>query len=217
MEIKHIVCTRFSFFSKEELIQRLPLLKEIVIPSLKKQTNQNFTWAIIINWDHLDIITEEIDYDFVPLYSMEEYRALVNIQGFNLQTRHDSDDGLSEDYIQKIHDAVTPHLSKERVLIHFKVMKMDYKSGRKWARERQYNSKTASMFLTIYQRDKPIDLFIYQYSHDQMPKVVRFQKIITMPIGDCFWVMHNFQNHKSEDKLRRGDYSINDRLKAISS
>lgn len=131
---KHFVITRFNIranygcalknpdhnpmkriLEEDYLKERFLIFEKYTLPSLKQQTNQNFTWLILFHKDTPDRFKKRIeelkkDFDFVDLYfgeeenfSFSEYcTAYKENMKYAITSRIDNDDMFSNQYIDEI-------------------------------------------------------------------------------------------------------------------
>jgi len=157
-----------------------------LIPSLKRQTNQNFTWGIINNNPKQQkIIQSHYNKPITFFNSGSEAKTYSRDNGYNLQTRQDSDDIICDDYIKIIQDQVTKS-NKDILLIQFQPTKLHYKSKKEYHTFR-YSNKFMSMFLSLYQKDIKYD--IHDRTHPKMYTIT--PNIITIPEGCVNLVIHD--------------------------
>lgn len=201
--MNHILLTRVNFGDKELMAKYLEVTKSILIPSLKNQTNKKFVWAIYTNKNDIDFLKNELDYDFLPFTSMEDYKKYVKLENIEIQTRHDCDDYMSEDYIDKIQNIF---YSKKKdnddvnCIIHFQPTKFDFISKKEYKMGR-YHDKRNSMFLSLCQSNNKNGIF--DEKHGDMYKIT--QDITLVDEGYVKLVIHG--NNKLST-LNKNDIEI---------
>jgi hypothetical protein len=189
--LKHIILSRMFFNNKKLLNSYLKITKEILIPSLKKQTNQNFIWGVVINPEHIDYVRDFVDYDFISFSNHSEYFKYVVDKKITIQTRHDMDDYMSNDYVEKIQETYNKNRNAFDIfLIHSQPVRFDYNT-KKNISMKEYNDKRVSMFLSLCQKN--VSVSVFKEKHGQMYKVTN--NIIKLPEGYTKWVIHG--NNKS--------------------
>ena len=197
--MKHIITTRSYYSDDTKFNDRLKIMEETLIPSLKKQTNQNFTWGVIM-WtkDHQKLLQSKYDKEIVFFNSYEEYKNYSISNGYSIQTRQDNDDIICENYVKIIQDEARK-TDKDILLIQFQPTKLVYGTKQEYNMTK-YTNKFTSMFLSIYQKD--VIYSIYEHKHPVMYKLTN--NIVTIPEGCANLVIHD--NNKSsklinEDKV----------------
>ena len=184
--MKHIVITRFNYTDEDKFNSRLKMMVDTLIPSLKRQTNQNFTWCVITkNINHREIIQSHYNKPILFLNSIPEAKTYSHNNGYNLQTRQDSDDIVCNDYIKIIQDQVTKS-NKDILLIQFQPTKLHFKSKKEYHTFR-YSNKFMSMFLSLYQKNIIHD--VHDQTHPNMYKIT--PNIVTIPEGCVNLVIHD--------------------------
>jgi hypothetical protein len=184
--MKHILITRFSYDDENKFNSRLKMMEDTLIPSLKRQTNQNFTWCVLTNNEkHREIIQSKYNKDILFLNVGSKVKDYLIENGFNIQTRQDSDDIICDDYVKIIQDEVSK-TNKDILLIQFQPTKLHYKTKREYDMIK-YTKKFTSMFLTLYQKN--IIHHIHDYKHGNMYNVT--DNIITIPKGCVNLVIHD--------------------------
>lgn len=167
---KHFVITRFNIranygcklknpdnnpmrriLDEDYLKERFSIFEKYTLPSMKQQTNQNFTWLILFHKNTPDSLKKRIEelkeeMDFIDLYFGDEekfaFSKYCNIQEENIEyaitTRIDNDDMFSVDYIDKIQEYANNNLH-ECILSFSKGRKYDLNSKKKYEYERKDN------------------------------------------------------------------------------
>jgi glycosyltransferase involved in cell wall biosynthesis len=170
--MKHIVITRVKFDDDTLFEKYFDVMKNIYIPSIKNQTNLDFEVGFIINPKHIKFLRPyftEKTY-FFQTFSEAKHHC-INTE-YQIQTRHDCDDWMSCDYIQRIQDVYYENLHKyDKFLIHSQVNKLNYKTNEVYLHNIPYwseENKTGfiSSFLTLCQ--KKVDDFVFNGNHVKM-------------------------------------------------
>lgn len=190
--MKHAIITRLKYFDVEEIKHRIELTNRTIVPSLKAQNQKAFIWILIINKEHKDLIKQNIDYPYLPVYSSEEAYKYVVDNNIQIQSSLDSDDMVSDWYVRLIQERVAENLECKALIIHFKVIKYYINENRFERRRKNYHNQLVSMFYSIYQPNPSISLFAKP--HNEMSK--HADRVITMPIGDAYWIHHDTNIHK---------------------
>ena len=184
--MKHIIYTKFKFDDKDRMKKYLLITNDILIPSLKSQSVKDFIWILEVRPDDEDFLRHELDYPFTAVYSKNEMIDYVISNSINLQTRHDCDDYMSPDYIEKLQEIYESNISKyDKFLVQSQPIKLMYDTGAE-VKIRLYHETRCSMHLTLCQSD--VINHIYEHPHGQMYKVT--PNVISMGEGYTKWVIH---------------------------
>lgn len=184
--MKHLIFTRMRFDDKNLMSKYLDVTKKTLVPSLKNQTNQNFTWVLMIRKEDEDFLRKELNYPFRAVYDINEFANAAISEKFEIQTRHDCDDNMSPNYIQKLQDLYEQNKDQyECTLIHCQPTQIIYQTG-EIKKLGNYHDKRTSMHLTICQKN--VVHHVYEKKHGEMWKVA--QKIILLPEGYTEWIIH---------------------------
>lgn len=170
--MKHIVITRVNF-NDETLFQNyLTIMKEVYVPAINSQKNKNFELGFIIKPHHIPIIDELFDNQKITYFdSMEDVKKYCYENNIELQTRHDCDDWMSEDYISKIQDTYNEKVKDyDKFIIHSKVKKLNFYTYELYNHGINYGNYI-SMFLTLCQ--KKVDSFVYDNNHRHMGNITK--------------------------------------------
>lgn len=188
MKYKHFIITRFNIranygcklrnpennpmnriLEKDYLKERFSIFEQYTLPSIKQQTNQNFSWIILFHKKTPDEFKQKIlelkkEFEFVDLYlddeekfSFKQYveKNRIHIKYF-ITSRIDNDDMFTEDYIEQIQQYANTNLH-ECVLSFEKGKKYDLKTKREYEHERKDNH-----FLSMIGKKEEC---ILQYNH----------------------------------------------------
>lgn len=223
---KHFVITRFNIRANYEctlknpddnpmkkildedyLKERFSIFEKYTLPSMKQQTNQNFTWLILFHKNTPDYFKKKIeelkkDFHFIDLYFGDEekfdFAEYCNIQEedmeYTITTRIDNDDMFSADYIDKIQEYAKNNLH-DCVLSFSKGIKYDLDSKKKYAYERKDNH-----FLSMISSKQKC---ILQYNHAKI--FSSGEKVIMLDSDKPMWteIIHDsnvINRIKDEDK-----------------
>lgn len=194
--MKHLLVSRANFSDQVLLKKYLNVSKTVLIPSLKSQTCSNFTWAIITNPESLKTLEESIDFPFVPIFGPSSFPEYAVLNEFNIQTRHDIDDFMADEYIEKIqkkYKSTVKHHSS--FLIQAQPSKLFYSTSLE-VKMKPYHSKRCSMFLSLCQSD--VKNHILERKHGQMYEITEH----VVSLGDNYvkWVIHG--NNKSHSQKK---------------
>ncbi len=152
-QINHAIVTRASFTDKARRDKYYKISKEVLIPAIKSQTEQNFVWVLIMHEEDVDYTKNYFDIDFVPIFSVKEYIEYASKNKLVIQTRHDIDDWMSPQYIEELQNIYKKNIQNyEKFIIHAQPVKYMYHT-KKETIMRQYTSTCTSMFVSLCQRD----------------------------------------------------------------
>lgn len=185
--MRHVILTRFKFDDKELLKKYLKISKEVFIPSLKSQTNQNFELALIVMPEDIEFLKEELDFPFIPIIGgNEDFALFASSNNIQIQTRHDCDDWMSATYIQTIQESYLDNIERlDTFLIQSQPTKIMYPAGPETSLPLYHNLR-CSMHLTLCQKRSVHH--IVEHKHGAMHQVT--PNIITLPEGYTKWVIH---------------------------
>jgi len=182
--MKHTIFTRINFEDKKLRDEYLAITKDVLIPSLKSQTNQNFTWIILTS--DADYLRKELDYPFITVDDGGEYIRYAINNGINIQTRHDCDDYMAPDYIETIQELYSRNIKLiDSFLIQSQPLKLMYHEDI-IKKIKPYHSKRCSMHLSLCQKN--VVHHINERKHGQMHEIA--SHVITLREGITKWVIH---------------------------
>jgi hypothetical protein len=197
--MKHIILTRINFKDRNLLCKYLEVTKDILIRCLKEQTNKNFIWSILTNKNDIDFLRSELDYEFLPFTDMDKYFEFVKLNRIEIQTRHDCDDFMSYEYVNKIQLIYSNRIGDVNMIIHAQPTKIDYRTKKEYEMGSKYHDKRNSMFLSLCQSNPTNHIF--EYKHGEMYKIT--EDIVL--IEDCKLVIHG--NNKLSE-IKKNDIEI---------
>ncbi len=170
--MKHIIVTRCKFNSDDKFENYFKQIKNFYIPSINSQINKNFEIGLISNQKHFDLIRSLIDKEINMVRfedQKKDYRDYVIKNGINIQTRHDCDDSMTDDYISYIQDLYVKNKDKyDNFILNFHPNKLDVKTKKEYKHTRDY-SKVCSMFSTLIQ--KKVEYGIMDVMHDHLSRI----------------------------------------------
>jgi hypothetical protein len=170
--MKHIIITRIKFDDDKLFQKYFEVMKEVYVPSIKSQTNKNFEIGFITHQKHIVHLKKFFDKNVHFFNTFSEAKNFCINNNFDLQTRHDCDDWMSENYIQRIQEVYNQNRTKyDKFLIHSQVHKVNYQTNELYLHNIPYwteQSKSGfiSSFLTLCQ--KKVDNFIFNGNHVKM-------------------------------------------------
>lgn len=187
--MNHIVLTRINFEDDELFKKYFEVMKNTYIPSIKSQRNKNFKIGFIIKDKHIQFLKPFFGDEVLYFRSTSECSEYCSKNNFQIQTRHDCDDWMRVDYIDKIQKTFLENINKKDVfLIHSKVQKLNYHNGDLYRRgDIDYtNNKSISMFLTLCQKN--VNHFVYEKDHGKMKELTN--DIFLLDEGHTRLVIH---------------------------
>lgn len=195
--VKHMVLIKMGFIDKDLFKKYLNISKEILAPSLKSQINKNFEIGCIIKKEDISFVKELLDVDFINFSCFKDGFDYMKENNINIQTRHDMDDYMSPEYIQKIQEEYQKNIDLyDNFLIQAQPVKMMYETKKEF-KMMQYNDKMNSMFLSLCQKD--VKNYILERNHGQMHEIA--SHVITLPEGYTKWVIH--ENNISVRRVKK--------------
>ncbi len=191
--MKHLIIVRFFYNDKDLFIRRANLMKQTVIECLKKQTTQDFILCIMTDKDSVSQLKEILDYEFISFDDYTELLTFCKNNEVKIQTRHDSDDLMSDDYLEFIQSEyeINKNLYSS-FLLHFNWQKIDFETGRIGDRSNFIDDSFISGFCSLC--EFPVKNTVYARSHPEMGKIV--EKTYTYDIGYVFYTQHPDNNSK---------------------
>jgi len=204
--MKHIITTRISFNDDTLFDKYFPVIRDFFVPALKFQTCKNFDLCLIVRERHkaaLEEICKDIGVNvFSVVGNVETYNKYILEQKYELQTRHDCDDWMSPDYVEKIQTAYVQNKDKwDEFLIYAQPTKFDYGTKKEYYMM-PYSQKKTPMFLTLCQNN-PCTKSIYQEKHGDFPKIV--PNVMSLGYGLVKWNIHG--NNSSDKDITVHDIS----------
>lgn len=202
----HAIIIRMHYPEGDERFGwRLGYFKDMVLPRLLVQTDQNFDIAIRCRPCHADILralspkikTFEVTGEreshriikgkkyFVDFTSWDK---VVGLEKYDVQSGLDSDDLVAENYIEMIVKEVEKNDPKKSLHISFQPGMFDARTERKYPMNIKYGIKKGSAFFSIYQPNKEKYLFAYEYSHLHLGR--HFDRSVLLPEGYCWASVH---------------------------
>jgi hypothetical protein len=180
-------------------------MKEILIPCLESQTNQDFTLCIMMYDADLKFVYNVLQYNFI---SFEDYKILKQYcidDNINIQTRHDSDDFMSNNYVEKIQleykNIIKGH---DTFILQFQPEKINYKTG-EILPFYQYTNESISGFVTLCQKN--VNFTVYERQHIYLYELTK--NIYTYPIGYVKYYIHGKNDSliPREERIRQWKYN----------
>ena len=185
--MKHTILTRMRFDDKDLMRNYLILTKNVLVPSLKSQINQNFTWILMIRKEDEDFLKSEIEYPFITVLNDTEHIKYVTDNNVDIQTRHDCDDFMFPGYIDEIQKKYIENIDNyDTFIIHSQPTKLIYNTG-EVRKISTYTDNRTSMHLSLCQRFPKYH--IHERKHGQMWEIS--DKVIMIGEGYTQWVIHD--------------------------
>lgn len=188
---KHLLLTRYNGGKpdKEWNEKRIQLFKEICLPSVIAQSNQNFDWRLFVDDRTENNIKDELR-RILPANAkilrvnedkrwFSEYQIALNAQWYEsvLTTQLDNDDAISPHYIELIQTTINRYITNkwnvEKVVLNStRWLELDYNTGEQriynWQMEDDFR-RWVSPFFSLYESSAPF-VGIYAEEHRNWSK-----------------------------------------------
>jgi hypothetical protein len=195
--LSHIVITRMLYGEDKPFFDRLKMYKKYLLKSLKNQTNKNFNVAVLCNERHRLVF---VKMGIIPFYikggwlgqreniywnAKVPWNMIEGLDMYDIQSNIDSDDYVSEEYI----DIIQKHcVGDKSIHIHFQPVFHQYSTGLIKEMRSVYDENNGSAFCSLYQPDKTNYIYIGQDGHRRMQMYM--DKTIVIQ-GHCFVGIHD--------------------------
>jgi hypothetical protein len=172
--LRHAVYIRFSYTDFPLFLRRLDVMQATAVPSLLAQSGDFDVQVKVSGPAHARVVEAQ-----TPFRAVLEY----DFDGYNIQTRHDSDDIVAPGYIKKIQSFYdgTPRV------VTFQIRKYDWAAGTTHEYHSPYHEKKCSMFTSVL-CPRPGET-IFSYKHGDL---WRLATVSVIDEGLCFLVVHGF-------------------------
>ena len=197
--MKHIIISRFKFSDKKLMEKYLLISETILIPALKAQKNKNFILALTINENDIDYVKNRFNFPFISFDTENILKKYVIENQFNIQTRHDIDDWMSNEYVDIIQNMYNENIIlNDSFLIQSQPLILEY---HKQIEKNLpiYGPKNNSMFLSLCQKN--VVNFIFDRVHLEMHEIC--EKVLNTPDGHTKWIIHG-----DNISCRKGSYKL---------
>jgi hypothetical protein len=196
--MKHAIIVRAKFKDDKLFKNYLDVAKQTFFPSVNYQTDKNFTLFLIMESRHRPLINLMINpnINLIFLDSMDHGKEYFSKNFYEIQTRHDFDDWMRKDYVQKIRAEWHTHRENsivENLLIQSQPYLHVLRTRRILPMHTRYSNKFVSMHLSLCQKTNKN--YIYEHYHHKMNKVS--QNIKLLPNGYTRLVIH--RNNRLSD------------------
>lgn len=196
--MKHAIIVRAKFEDDKLFKNYLDVAKQTFFPSVNYQTDKNFTLFLIMEPRHRPLINLMINpnINLMFLDSMDYGKEYFGKNFYEIQTRHDFDDWMRKDYVQKIRAEWYTHRENsivENLLIQSQPYLHVLRTRRILPMHTRYSNKFVSMHLSLCQKTNKN--YIYEHYHHKMNKVS--QNIKLLPNGYTRLVIH--RNNRLSD------------------
>lgn len=199
--VKHAIITRLFYDDFDYFKQRIEIMNQTLIWSLKRQTNNNFIF-IVLGDNYMQELRQMIDIDFINFTSAEDCLKFCKKENIQIQTRHDSDDYMSLDFVKYVQN-LYKFKTGDNILLNFNAQHIEIETQKPLNKFTEYHDEKTSMFLTLF--DDTQKIFIYHRPHNLMWKEV--SKVMTIPAGYVYYGVHENQIMKvpieKRNKLRQ--------------
>jgi len=202
--MKHIVLTRFIYDDTDHAQNRLSIMNETLIHSLKNQINKNFVWALMCRPYHRDQIKNIYGGDIMFFKDSVDFKDHMKKDKFQIQTRHDSDDLMCNEYIDLIqNDYQNNKFRKDPFIIHFQPTLNKYGTKNFYKFHLDYEkSNSTSAFISLCPQES--DKTIWDHTHTSW--VGKVQTIIRNKTANC--VSATIHDLNTTTKLSHKDKKI---------
>jgi hypothetical protein len=189
--MKHAIIVRAKFEDDKLFKNYLEVARQTFFPSINYQTDKNFTLFLIMESRHRPLINLIVNpnINLIFLDSMDHGKEYFSKNFYEIQTRHDFDDWMKKDYVQKIRAEWYAHRENsivENLLIQSQPYLHVLKTRRILPMNTRYSNKFVSMHLSLCQKTNKN--YIYEHYHHKMNKVS--QNIKLLPNGYTRLVIH---------------------------
>jgi hypothetical protein len=209
--MNHAIIIRFHYPKDHPKFEfRFNHFKNVTLPSILSQTDQNFDIAIRCNPIHAKILedlspkicTFQVKNEkegYVKKYGsvyFQDFTAWENVIGlpkYEIQSGLDSDDVITATYIETVHRLLKEHGPGRSMHISFQPMVFDVNDlSRVEPIGIRYRPRKGSAFFTIYQPDVVGKryFFAYEKSHLEIGKFM--DDSIVVPEGYAYVAVHGF-------------------------
>lgn len=149
--MKHIIFTRFIYDDTPHAQERIEIMNKTIIPCLKKQTNQNFVWSLMCRPHHRNQIQSLYGREILFFPGSKQFKEFVISNKYEIQTRHDSDDLMCDEYVQTIQDEYEMNkFRKDPFLIHFQPTLNQFNTNNFYKFHMDYEKlNSTSAFITL--------------------------------------------------------------------
>jgi glycosyltransferase involved in cell wall biosynthesis len=185
----------------------LKVMDEIYVPAILSQTNKNFSIAFIINEKHITKIKELFPDNIKILFFNninEDYLKYIKLNNVEIQTRHDCDDWMSNDYVETIQKTFYENIEKfDSLVIQTQPYKLEFNTNKIFSMGFKYNESKTSMFISLCQK-KCVNS-VFKEKHSLMYQLVK--KVINLGNGYNYLTIHG--NNKLSNVLKGDVYYKN--------
>ena len=172
--MKHLIVTRCKFDNDQKFEGYFEMMKKYYIKSINSQTNKNFSIALISNERHYGQIRNEIDSKIEILLfndQRKDYKDYLTTQSDTIQTRHDCDDFMDKNYVDKIQKLYNENKNRfDNFILNFHPTKFVDSTQKEYTHSRDY-SKVCSMFSSLIQKNTKHGVF--DVMHDHLSRLTR--------------------------------------------
>lgn len=189
---KHLIISRARFQDKELLKKYLEVSRVTFSPSIRRQKCKRFKLAILIHKEDVELVKDVLEIEFIPFSDPISLKEYITSVGFEIQTRHDIDDWMSEDYVEKLQEIyVAQAANRECFLIQAQPTKLVYDENISFTECKEvhmapYTERRNSMFLSLCQ--KKVLYGIFDRKHSEMYEICNH--VVTLGEGYVKWIIH---------------------------
>ena len=196
--MKHVIITRLLYPVGDRRFKKRFDMYQRLYDSLQAQTNQNFDIAVLCNRQHAPLFH---GLGVIPFFVRDNWTGqregkywncktdwdnLVGLDMYDIQSNIDSDDYVTEVYVDKIQEVCK---GDESIHVHFQPMLHEYATGIIKPMKNTYDENNGSAFKSLYQPNKDNYIYIGQDGHRRMQQYAK--KTILFPQGFAFVGIHD--------------------------
>ncbi len=206
----HVIITRMLYPENSPAFdERLAFYRSLVLPRLKAQSVKDFDIAVLCGRYHADIFER---LGLIPFHLKNNwlgqkpgkfwscFTTWDNIEGlekYDVQSNLDSDDLVSDKYVERIRRAVEVDGGKQSLHIHFQPRLFNLLTLEEKPQKKQYGLGVGSAFYSLYQPDKTNYAYIGQDSHLRAGSYA--DKSILIGEGYCWIGIHDNNDSTTMD------------------
>lgn len=182
--MNQVVITRMLYATDNPAFEeRLAIYRALCLPRLRRQKNKNFDIAVLCNREHKKVFE---DLGVIPFFRKDnwlgqkpkkfwscfsKWEELEGLDKYDIQTNLDSDDLVSDMFIDKIQRTIEDEINnghKGSLHIHFQPRLFSFHDLVEKPQKRQYSDSSGSAFYSIYQPDKERYISLIEDSHTRI-------------------------------------------------
>jgi hypothetical protein len=190
--MKHIIVTRCKFDCDETFKNYLPQIINYYVPTINSQKNKSFEIGLISHENHFNQIRCLVDKKINMIRfddAKKDYKDYVVDNDITIQTRHDCDDFMNDNYIEHIQNLYEENKNiYDNFILNFHPNKLDIETNTEYVHPRDY-SRVCSMFSTLIQRK--VEYGVMDVIHDYLSRITKNIIYIKQPFVKLIIHKHN--------------------------